>query len=911
MKAPLFFIFIVVCCTINSVRAGHLVGGEMQYECLGMGQTSSLYRFTIKLYRDAAASGPNVAQSFDQNLRVTIYDGQGNLFYNGAAEFESENVVPDNVNNDCVTVPPGLQINEGTYLLLRALPYNPFGYHVTAERCCRSGNIDNIINAGDIGVTYSVFVSNEAQLTCNDSPVFTASPPVVVCQGEPLFLPSNATDPDGDSIAYSFCPLFDSKNTNPFIPITNQAAPPPYPSVPYNPPYSAINPLGGAPQITINAETGIISGIPTQIGEFAVGICINEYRNGVLMSTTIRDFQYKVMACVVSVRADIAEDEQIGFREYNIYNCGDTTLTIINQSTQAAFINGYEWTFQLDSVTTVIDTSTNPTITFPGFGVYQGQLVVNPSTVGGTCSDTAIINIYLYEPPDIDFSYSFDSCEIGPVSFFDETILFSTDTVVTRLWEFGDAFSIASLDSINPKRQYADAGTYTVRLTIENSSGCIEFHEETLTWAPTPIIDIAPSVFDGCLPLDVEFQNNSYPITGYTTDWDLGDSTRSAEASPIHTYIDPGIYTVSVFIESPLGCTATDTFRNLITVYDTPTANGVAVFDSCEVGPIEFFNLSTDGDTAIFRWTWDLADGSILLDTNVIYQYLNAGSYSVELKVEDYNNCIDSTIIMVDWFPAPAIQIGQLTYDGCSPYTVTIQNNSFPINGYTTEWDLGDGTFSTDASPTNTYEEVRGYDVSLTITSPTGCVGSQSFDDLVIVNPDPVAAFSFSPDVITNFESTVSFIDQSQETIAWQWAFGNGATSFEQNPIYTFPDTGLTAITLIATHPTGCQDTLTKMLDIVPNYTYWLPNAFTPNEDNINDGFRGTGINMDFKSFDMKIWNRWGETVFQTSNPFEAWNGRKNNTGKWVKNGIYVVMVKATESRGQQQEYKSFVTVVR
>ncbi len=900
-----------------ALKAGHLVGGEMTYECASTtvdpnGIVVNLYIITIKLYRDAFAPS-SAAQSFDANIPVAIYDGQGNLVQTiTGVELDSESQVPNNVNNDCVVVPPTLRINVGTYVLIRALVYNPFGYYITTERCCRSANIDNIVNAGTVSTGFSVFISGDAQLQCNDSPVFNSSPPVVICQGQPLFISSNAVDPDGDSLVYELCQVRDGINTSPGAPVTNQPGAPPYPSVPYNPPFSALDPMGGAPPLSINPQTGMISVLPTQLGEFAVGICIKEYRNDTLFSTVFRDFQYKVIACTVNVLADLDEAEQVGFREFNIVQCGDTVVDFINQSTQAQFINGYEWTVYIDSLNPIVDTTTDLTITFPGYGEYTARLVVNPAGVGGICSDTAYVNIFLYEPPIVDFSYYFDSCEIAPVFFTDETILLDAeDSVKIRLWDFGDGFSIASLDSVNIQRQYLDAGTYTVALTIENSTGCVVTHEETLTWAPTSIIDIVPSSFEGCMPYEIEFVNNSYPINGYTTDWDLGDGSFSTEASPKHTYEQAGIYTVSVFIESPLGCTSTDTFENIITIYQTPTAQGFATFDSCEIAPIEFTDASIEGDTTIKRWTWDLTDGSILIDTNIVYQFTAVGSYPVALIVEDYNNCTDTAIINVDWFPSPDIKIGSRDYSGCSPYEVTIQNNTFPLNGYTTEWDLGNGNFSDEPSPTDTYIDVGSYDVSLTVTSPTRCVAFQNFEDLVTVNPDPIADFTYNPEQISILEPTVQFTNQSIDDIAWQWLIDDGAVYFQENPIHTFSDSGLARVTLIATHPEGCQDTLTKILDILPDFTYWLPNAFTPNEDNINDGYRGTGVNLWFKKFEMKIWNRWGEAIFETRDPLQAWNGRKNNTGKWVKNGTYVVMVKLTDARGQERSYKSVVNVIR
>lgn len=890
----------------NSLKAWHLVGGEVYYECLGNNQ----YRITMKVYRDCSNNGGNVA-GFDIPAPMSVFDGNGNpVAVNGAsntvfAQMTGPVNIPVNTGNPCVVPPAGLCVEEGTYQIVLTLPYNPSGYHISYQRCCRNSSITNIFNPNTYGGTFTAFISDLAQQTCNNGARFNNFPPIVICVNQPLNVDHSAMDTEGDSLVYSFCaPYTGFQQGNPG---PGPATAPPYATVPFIPPLSSSNPLGGNPQITIHPQTGLITGIPTIPGQYVVGVCVEEYRNGVLLSTLRRDFQFNAVTCAVNVQADIVEDYKIGFRDFVIERCNETNINFNNQSIQSQFISGYEWHFDFNNGNNFFATTTNTTVSFPTFGTYSGMLVVNPGSTG--CTDTAFIDVILHAPPTADFSFTYDSCDIGPVSFFDNSTTGTVgDTIAFYLWEFDDG-NVA--DTLNPIHQYGDAGSYNVKLTVTDENGCVDNVTKNLVWAPTPIIDIVPSSFTGCVPGDIEFVNNSYPITGYTTTWDLGDGTFSNAASPIHTYLTPGVYTVSVFIRSPLNCQATDTFPDLITIYEPPIANATATFDSCEVGPVAFRSLATEGDTAIRSWTWDLADGSIAVDTAVLYQYLNAGSYNVGLFVQDYNGCTDTFYQVIDWFPAPVILIGQPVYEGCSPYTVTIENNSYPINGYELVWDLGTGDTSFSASPTHTYPDVGTYDLSLTITSPTGCVESQDFPNLVVVNPNPVADFSYSPDAPTNLNPELSFTDLSVDAIAWQWDFGNGRTSLVRNPTHTFPDTGLAVVTLVATHPTGCQDTVQKIIDIAPKFSFFLPNAFTPNGDDTNDGFMGAGVFWAFKEYDMKIWNRWGELVFQSRDPNEAWNGRKDNVGEFVKNGVYICKVRLIGPRGEEGLYETFVTVLR
>ncbi|MCC6280301.1 MAG: gliding motility-associated C-terminal domain-containing protein, partial [Saprospiraceae bacterium] len=162
-----------------------------------------------------------------------------------------------------------------------------------------------------------------------------------------------------------------------------------------------------------------------------------------------------------------------------------------------------------------------------------------------------------------------------------------------------------------------------------------------------------------------------------------------------------------------------------------------------------------------------------------------------------------------------------------------------------------------------------------------------------------------------NLNSTVDFTDLSLEANRWNWQFDRYATSNLQNPTFTFPDTGLMKIRLIVTHPRGCKDSLTKYLDIRPEIRWFMPNAFTPNGDGANDGFLGKGFLEGSTNFNMSVWNRWGEKVFETDDPTEDWNGRQMNTGAFSPAGVYVYVVTFTGPRKEKMEFKGFATLIR
>lgn len=751
-------------------KAAHIVGGEMSYECLG----NNNYRITLLVYKDgvgAPAPGNNVAD-FDDPATITVYRGANPVLFNNDDYFlQSRNEVPLNITNPCL-IPPDIEVERAVYTFDVFLPYDPGGYTIAYQRCCRNATITNIYTPGDVGATYSIFISNFAQQqkpdgSCgNSSPVFNDFPPIVICTNDPVFFDHSATDVDGDDLVYEFCtpdvggglggtPGAPGLSTDCDGVAPDPACPPPFGMVQYiEPTYTTENPLGaGSPiPVTIDPVTGLIDGIPTIPGQFVVGVCVHEFRNGILLSTTRRDFQFNVEACEYLVVADVLEDSlindpQLGIQEYIIISCGDSVVNFINQSelfSQPGIIDSYLWEFQTDAGV-ISSTEENPTITFPGYGTYQGVLIVNPD--GQNCaSDTADIFIRTFPEAFSIFDLVYDSCEVGPIQLFDQS--YSGSDIISRyIWSYGNGIQDTFLTGQQPplwEYQFPESGTFNVNLEVRDINGCEDESSETLSWFPSPIISIQPSSFRICEPGIVTFENNSYPQNGYITEWNLGDGSFSFEASPTHEYGETGVYSLSIFIESPTGCIATDTFVNWIEVL-----------------------------------------------------------------------------------------------------------------------------------------------------------------------PNPQAGFSFTPETPSYFQPTVSFIDESIDAITWNWNFGPSITTNQPEPTYTFPDTGFFEVQQVVTHLNGCSDTARAIIDIAPAFTYHLPNAFTPNGDGINDTYAGKGIFYGITEFEFTIWNRWGELIYLTDDPFEGWNGRKNNVGDYVKNGVYVCLVRLKGARGVMVEYKSFATLIR
>jgi gliding motility-associated-like protein len=176
----------------------------------------------------------------------------------------------------------------------------------------------------------------------------------------------------------------------------------------------------------------------------------------------------------------------------------------------------------------------------------------------------------------------------------------------------------------------------------------------------------------------------------------------------------------------------------------------------------------------------------------------------------------------------------------------------------------------------------------------------------------PIAGFSYDPPAseLNIFNSEVRFSDSSERAGLWIWDFGDASSAAQQNPVHNYRDTGLFVVTQVVYHQNGCTDTAVQVLDIVPRFTYFLPNAFTPNNDGTNDIYMGAGHMQYIQDFEMAIYNRWGERIYENHSPYESWNGRKFNNGERCQAGVYVVVVRFTGPRGDKQEIKGFATIV-
>lgn len=525
----------------GEVMATHVVGGEVTYTYLG----NSVYRFRIDIYRDCI-NGDVQAISQDNPAYISVFSGNGTRLFSDSINSSSRILIPDNFSNDCINNKPATCLDRITFFKNYTLPENPAGYYLVYQRCCRNGTILNIVNPGSTGATYYCQVP-PASLTnpiVNNSAVFKNYPPQIICINNPLFYDHSATDADGDSLSYEFCTAFGGGSANDAKPVPTSLN---FPAVSYYFPYSAKLPMGpGNASLKIDPVTGMITGTPAQLGRYVVTVCCHEWRNGVIINTVTREFQFVVTNCSKAVVANIPQLSS----EFNtfIVQCKGYTVKFRNLSKGANdTYDAYSWDFGVPGINSDTSHLAEPEYTYPDTGTYLVKLKVNR---GSTCTDSIERFVKIYPSFHVDFDHSGLPCPDAPIDFINRTSS-TYQPVVSYDWDFGDG---KSSKDFAPQHVYDTGGDYTVILRAQNIKGCYDSSIKQVSIGRF-------KAFAGNDTIIVQGESIIFNATGgsfYT--WTPAAYLNNPNiANPIGYYPDTGRFVYSVHVASQGGCVGDDT----------------------------------------------------------------------------------------------------------------------------------------------------------------------------------------------------------------------------------------------------------------------------------------------------------------------------------------------------------------
>lgn len=268
-------------------------------------------------------------------------------------------------------------------------------------------------------------------------------------------------------------------------------------------------------------------------------------------------------------------------------------------------------------------------------------------------------------------------------------------------------------------------------------------------------------------------------------------------------------------------------------------------------------------------------------------------------------------------YPEPVINFSADTLKACPPHCVNFTDSSTVGGSSITKWhwDFGVDT-SSDQNPTDICFPKPGfYSVSLTGTSKEGCASTLTKDLYLETYKIPHADFTANPYTVSKYDPTIQFYDQSSpDVVTWKWDLGDGKiiSPKTKNPLHKY-EVGVAAVytvKLFVVNDNGCVDEIAKQVEVLPEFAFYIPNAFTPNRvDGINDTFFGQGVGIN--EYHIWIFDRWGNCVFNTKDINEGWDGRANNGADIAQQDVFVWKVRLTDIFGKRHDYIGTVTLVR
>lgn len=460
------------------------------------------------------------------------------------------------------------------------------------------------------------------------------------------------------------------------------------------------------------------------------------------------------------------------------------------------------------------------------------------------------------------------------------------------LWSTGDTTSQIAVNS---------TGSYWIKVVQNN---CILYDTIKVNVFPVPIPDFKVNDSSQCFNNNMFiFSNNSKISSGTITyQWDFGDLTKSIAINPTHHYTNPGVYTVKLKTISNNNCT--DSIFRKVYINTQPKAD-FDINDSLQCLTANNFLFSNKTDTSGgIGYTWSINDNTILKTYDAQHSFISEGTYSVKLVVKSQYNCFDSIIKTLRVFKSPKTNFDIPDSIQCLDVNIFKFYNKSDTNlkGTKLIWDFGDGYTSTITNPIHIYNITGFFDVKLVVDAGTGCKDS-IFKKVQIISKS-ISNFAFDSN---DCSGMVNFNNLSTDANKYKWDFGDGSSSTDTNPQHVFNSIGLYSIKLISSKNNGCYDTISKQVEIksVENKMF-IPNAFSPNLDGLNDFFQVLGWDYKCDKYRLLIYSRWGQKIYDSDNypnkePF--WDGKFDNN--YVPSDVYLYII-----IGSKYSHSGSVTVL-
>lgn len=429
-----------------------------------------------------------------------------------------------------------------------------------------------------------------------------------------------------------------------------------------------------------------------------------------------------------------------------------------------------------------------------------------------------------------------------------------------------------------------------------------------------------PNAVSGCNPLKITASDSLSKAQRFFWNWGDGSKVdtllRRSDTSHLYTLpagVESRSYTIMLIAEDSNTCNIRDTAYKTIRVSTNFATLG---FTSVKLPPCNNLSYQFTNTSRAFigsfdnkGFVWDFGDGTV--DTgsiryNPVHRYASLGTYIVRLCVIDTfvcnsPDCFIDTVRISD----QARAIFATAPTGCAPYTPVFQNNS--LGGLSWLWDFGDNTTSNEYEPAGkVYSQPGTYTIRLTVFDSTTCNKQHDTTFTITVLPLPTALGEATPNP-GETNTPVNFINRSVGASSYLWDFGDGETSTLVNPSHLFNETKEYTVLLIAFNNAGCSDTfpIKVQAKVIPLLD--VPTAFTPGRFGVNSQVSVVGFGIG--RMDWRIYNRWGQLIFQSSNRKDGWDGTFK--GKLQPMDVYTYTLDVEFTDGKKLRKTGDITLLR
>ena len=571
----------------------------------------------------------------------------------------------------------------------------------------------------------------------------------------------------------------------------------------------------------------------------------------------------------------------ISIAPVNPSTCSGSLIDLVPSSTIP--FTWYSWSTGVQGAGGITVSPTTPT-TYSLIGTDQNG-----------CADTTSVTVNI--SPDLILSVT----PPNPSVCFGSSINLTGNGADTYIWSPSATLSSGSGTTVTASPTVTTIYTLS---GVDTTSGCTGMTTVTVNISPDLILSVNPPNPTICIGTSIAL--TAMGADTYT--WSPTDSLSSGSGSNV---IASPVITTTYTVNGAdvAGCTGTTTVT--ITVDPPPIITITATPNHVCPGDSSVLSISL----LATNYTWSPAIS--LSNPNAQFTTAHPITTTTYTVVADNSGCTSTATFTLEVKPIPDVDFSADVREGCQPLKVHFQDLTIPAAG-NWNWSFGDninfGSLSNLQNPMQYFPVAGEFDVSLSVVTVDGCKWGITLPDYIIVHPLPQAEFDLSPQKVNEEDPLVFFFDQSIGANRWNWYFGEKDpaynTSFLQNSAHVYSDTGTYTITLVVFNDYGCSDTARRTVFVEQNIAFYVPNAFSPTENGKNPYFKLYGEGIDLSTFEMRIYDRWGEQVCFTRDIEKGWDGKiKGN--KIGEPGIYAYLLSFYDIKYRYHTLKGFVMLLK